>query len=379
MQNFIVNNPTKLFFGQNVCNNLPEIVTELGNCALMVYGKNSIKANGVYNIVNNLLSRSNIKVIEFSGIKSNPEVEDVKKAIEIGIANKVNFVIAVGGGSVIDSAKIMSLCIPQKLNPWDVMKYKTTPNSAIPLITVLTLAATGSEMNQFAVLQNSKTSEKIGFGSSLIYPKVSFCDPSFTFSVSKQNTSYGLADIIAHCLEAYFGSDNNLLTDRFVVSIIKEIRDFGPLLLNNLNNYELRARAMWASTCALNGLTFYGKKSGDWGVHDIGHSISFLYDTPHGATLSIVYPAWLKHFKDKISEKLLWLGKELFNTNNLNDSIQGIENLFTSIGSPTKLSQVNILNNEKKNILSLLVKNKATGMFHKLNNSDLESIINIID
>lgn len=376
MQNFIVNNPTRLVFGKNVCEQIPEHTKNFGSRVLMVYGKGSIKKNGIYGQVKNQLIKGGKIIFKYKGIKSNPVIDDVEKAIAFGIKNNVEFVIAVGGGSVIDSSKIISLCIHQNLNPWDVMKYKVKPLKALPLVIVLTLSATGTEMNQFAVLQNNLTKEKTGFGSPLIYPKVSFCDPSFTISVSKEYTSYGIADIIAHSLEAYFGGGNASLSNRFVVSIIRELAHIGPELLNNLGDYTLRAKAMWASTCALNGLTFYGRNSGDWGVHDIGHIISLLYDTPHGATLSIAYPAWLKHNATKLKKEILWLGKEIFNVNTVDDTILEFENLFSKLNCPIKLSQIGITNKEE--ISDLLIKNKASGMVVKLNNSDLIKIVDLM-
>ena len=280
MNNFVVFNPTKLHFGYNVIDSLPYQLKNYGNNVLLVYGKGSIKKNGIYSKVIRLLTEANKNIFEYEGMKPNPVVDDVNAAVELGIKHDIDLVLAVGGGSVIDSAKIIAICIPEKKDPWKVMKFIEKPKSAIPLITILTLSATGTEMNQFAVLQNQETQEKIGFGSPLIYPAISFCDPFYTISVSIEYTSYGMADIIAHALEAYFGEGEAVLSDRFVAAVIKEIMEAGPLLLNDLGSYDLRARIMWASTCALNGVTFYGKKSGDWGVHDVDTSYLF-YSTLH--------------------------------------------------------------------------------------------------
>lgn len=378
MENFTVNNPTRLVFGKGVCEQIPSHIKNYGEKVLLVYGKGSIKNNGIYNEVKQQLEKAGKIIFEFEGIKSNPLVSDVEHAVALGIKNNVDFVFAVGGGSVIDSAKIIAICIPENHNPWQVMKFKVKPTKALPLVTVLTLAATGTEMNQFSVLQNPITKEKIGFGSPLIYPTISYCDPSFTLSVSKDYTSYGITDIIAHSLEAYFGEGNAVLSDRFVVSIIKEMAEAGPELLNNLHNYELRARILWASTCALNGLTFYGRKSGDWGVHDIGHILSLLYDTPHGASLSIVFPAWIKFNSTKLSDRILWLGKEIFNVNTVDETIISFENLFSKLNSPIRLSQIGISESKKKEITDLLIKNKATGMTVKLDSNTLEEIVKLM-
>ena len=378
MENFIVNNPTRLVFGKGVCEQIPGHIKTFGDKVLLVFGKGSIKKNGIYNEVKLQLEKAGKTIFEFEGIKSNPIVSDVENAVAFGIKNNVDFVFAIGGGSVIDSAKIIAICIPENHNPWQVMKFKAKPTKALPLVTVLTLAATGTEMNQFSVLQNPITNEKIGFGSPLIYPAISYCDPSFTLTVSKDYTSYGIADIIAHSLEGFFGEGDAILSDRFVVSIIREMAEAGPILLNNLQNHELRARILWASTCALNGLTFYGRKSGDWGVHDIGHVLSLLYDTPHGASLSIVYPAWMKFNAIKLNDKLLWLGQEVFNVKTIDETIISFENLFKQLNCPIRLSEIGISDNMKKEITDRLTLNNASGIFIKLDKNALESIVNLM-
>ena len=378
MNNFVAYNPTRLNFGKNAVNSIPEHLSSFGKNALFVFGKGSIKKNGIYNEINSLLKKAGKNIIEFEGIKPNPIVDDVEKAIKLGIKHKADFVIAVGGGSVIDSAKIIALCIPENANPWKVMKYEQKVKHALPLVSVLTLAATGTEMNQFAVLQNQITKEKIGFGSPLIYPKISYCDPAYTLSVNKEYTAFGLADIIAHCLEAYFGEGEAKLSDRFVATIIREIEESGTKLLKDLRNFDLRSRVMWASTCALNGLTFYGRKSGDWGVHDVGHILSLMYDVPHGATLSIIYPAWMKYHSKELGDRIKWLGKEVFGTTNTKQSIEAFEKLFIKLKCPVNLKQVGIDNSKKKEIISLMVKNKVSGMVVKLDKKAIEGIISLI-
>ncbi|PLX10949.1 MAG: NADH-dependent alcohol dehydrogenase [Marinilabiliales bacterium] len=337
MENFTAYNPTKLHFGKGVTDKLGETVLEFGKKVLLLYGKGSVQRNGIYEKIVKQLHSVNAEIFEFSGIKSNPLVDDVSEAAQLGKLNNVDVIVAVGGGSVIDSAKITALAIANNTDSWAIMKYKFKPQTTIPLIAVLTLAATGTEMNGAAVLQNHETDEKIGYVSSLNYPKHSFLDPEFTFTVPKDYTAYGVVDLIAHALEAYFGEGEASLSDRFVEVIIKEAMEYGPMLLKEPQNYEYRANIMWAATTALNGLTNYGRKSGDWGVHDIGHNISYLYDTPHGATLSIVYPAWLKLHKDRIPERITKLGKQLFGTSSVNDTIENLEKFFKSIDSPIRL------------------------------------------
>ena len=300
-------------------------------------------------------------------------------AAALGRKNQVDVVLAVGGGSVIDSAKIISITIPVDHSGWDFMKGKAKPETAIPLITVLTLAATGTEMNRFAVVQNNKTKEKLGYGDPLTYPKESFLDPAYTISVPANYTSYGITDLIAHSLEAYFGEGEASLSDRFVYAIIHEALENGPLLMKDPANYVLREKIMYAATNALNNLTFYGRKSGDWGVHSIGHVLSVLYDVPHGASLSIVYPAWLKLHLDRIPDRIAALGKNLFGTKTAEATINEMESFFRSIGSPVRLSEIRINTAERgEEIFQTLRFNKSGGNHHKLDDEDYRELIRLM-
>ncbi|MBI4649240.1 MAG: iron-containing alcohol dehydrogenase [Bacteroidia bacterium] len=378
MENFTVYNPTKVVFGKNVITQLSRTVLKFGKNVLLVYGMGSIKANGIYKEVIAQLHKAGVKVVEYSGIKPNPVVDDVKLATDLGIEKGIDVIVAVGGGSVIDSAKIISLCIPGNLDGWDVMKVNVKPVSAIPLITVLTLAATGTEMNCYAVLQNNKTREKTGFGNDLAFPKYSFLDPRYTFTVPAEQTAYGVVDMIAHALEGFFGYGECTLTDHFTGSIIKQAMHYGRLALKEPCNYNYRANLMWAATCALNGMTSYGRTSADWGPHDIGHILSFLYDTPHGASLSIAYPAWLKLQRTRIPHRIKDLGKLLFSTNSINQTIGKFEEYFSQINCPVRLSEIGIGSDKKNEILSLMIRNKVNGFVHKLNKADYEKILNLM-
>jgi len=378
MENFILYNPTKLHFGNNIINDLGKTISKYGNKVLLVYGKNSIKENGIYNQVKAQLNSINADVYEYGGIKSNPVVEDVDAASRLGRNSNVDIVLAVGGGSVIDSAKIMALTIPVSHSAWDFYSGLKRPVKAVPIIVVLTLAATGSEMNSFAVMQNHKTKQKLGWGNPLCFPQHSFLDPNFTLSVPKNYTAFGIADLIAHCLEAYFGKGDASLSDRLVISIIKEAIDNGPALLNDLKNYELREKILYASTLALNGITLAGRQSGDWAVHDIGHVLSLLYDLPHGASLTIAYPAWLKHMKNIIPERIANLGKDLFDVNTAEGTIMKLEDFFRKIECPVRLGDAGIVHEKKQQILDTLILNKVSGGNHKLSTDDLSDILQMM-
>jgi len=376
MENFTAYNPTSLHFGKDVTDQLGEIINQYGKRILLMYGKGSIKQNGIYDRVMEQLNAINAEVFEYSGIKSNPVVDDVYEATEYGMKHNVNVILSVGGGSVLDSAKITSLSLANKVDTWDLMKGKIEPKSKIPVVAILTLAATGSEMNGAAVLQNHGTKEKIGFVHALNYPNHSFLDPQFTYSVSKEYTAYGVADLMVHTFESFFGRGEASLSDRFVESICKEAMEYGPKVLEEPRNYEYRANVMWAATNALNGLCDHGRKVGDWGTHGLGHILSYLYDTPHGATLTIASLAWLKFQKERIPERIAQFGRHLFNTNTADDTINELTNFFKSINCPVSLEDINIKKDQSTEILELMNRNKISGFAHKLNDEDREQIVN---
>ena len=378
MENFIAFNPTKLHFGRDVVSSLGVAAAKLGKKALLVYGGGSVLRNGSYHDIVKQLENEGIEISEFNGIKPNPRVEDAAAAAQLGIENRVDMVVAVGGGSVIDSAKIIAICISDKCDPWDVMTRKHPPASSTPLIAVLTLAATGTEMNSVAVLQNRQTGEKIGYRNDLMYPVHSFLDPTYTLTVPEDHTAYGIVDLVAHSLEAWFGFGKASLSDRFVISIIQEALMYGPALMRDRQNYELRARIMWAATCALNNMTIYGRTSGDWGVHSLGHTLSFLYDTPHGATLSIMYPAWMKVLKDRAGDRILELGKALFNVSTVDETIDNLTSFFITLGSPVTCKDAGIDDSKKAEILSLMNKNNTEGQNFKISDAERKSVIDYI-
>ena len=378
MQNFDIFNPVHLHFGKDVTNEIGDTCSVYGRKALLVYGKGSVVKHGYLDIVKKQLHHSGIETIEYSGIKSNPVTNDVDEATQLGLKHNIDVIVAIGGGSVIDSSKILSLCIPGNYKSWDVMKGKVEPKEAVPLLCVLTLAATGTEMNPVAVLQDTESREKIGFNNKLIYPKHSFLDPQFTFSVPNNYTAYGIVDLIAHSLENFFGLGEAGLTDRIVYSIIKEAMKYAPLVLEEPHNYDYRANIMWAATLALNGTTQFGKTYGDWGVHGIGHILSFLYDTPHGASLSIAYPAWMKIHLNKLGEKISDLGRHLFDIDKPEVCIHYLENFFRSVSSPVRLSEIHIGKEKSNEIIDLMKENKVSGLVHHLDEQDYKELVNLM-
>ncbi len=380
METFIAHNPTKVHFGKDIVGGLGEVAAQLGKKALLVYGRGSVLRNGSYQDTKDQLDKAGIEVIEFSGIKPNPVVEDVDTAAGMGIEHKVDMVVAVGGGSVIDSAKIIAVCITDQCKGWDVMKGLRDPQRVVPIIAVLTLAATGSEMNAVAVLQNMQTMEKFGYRHPTMFPSHSFMDPAYTCSVPADHTGYGIADLVAHVLESYFGQGDASLSDRFAASVILEAMEYGPKLMNDLNNYDLRARIMWAATNALNGLLAGGRANGEFTSHALGHQLSLLYDTIHGASLSIAFPAWMRHMKPKIGHRLEKLGQDLFGDASAGRTIEGLESFFREVQCPVRLGDIGISPDQKEKIVSLMIKNKVNGKNpdNLLNDVDRELIVDLM-
>ncbi|OIP01589.1 MAG: hypothetical protein AUJ98_04045 [Bacteroidetes bacterium CG2_30_33_31] len=377
MENFTIYNPVKLHFGKNVLENLPASAAQYGNRILLIYGKDSIKKSGLYEKIINLLK--DFEVVEYQGIKSNPIIEDVNAAAKIARQNQVDLIIAVGGGSVIDSAKVIASAIYYDGDAWDIMTNKIAVENSKPLFAILTLAATGSEMNAFAVVQNKKTMEKIGWGNPpLSFPKESFLDPMLTYTVSAKYTAYGMADMIAHSLEAYFGDGYSPLSDNFVIANIKEVIQAGKPLLNELNNYDLRARIMYAGTIALNGTMSNGKKYADWGVHSLGHILSLLYDMPHGASLTIAYPAWMKIHSVALADKIIKLGKEIFMVDTVDETISEFEKLFLAFDCPIRIGDWGIPKSDFETIEKYFIKNKVDGMVHKFNDTMRTEVLELM-
>ncbi len=378
MENFTAYNPVRLIFGKGVINQLHQIAPQYGKKALVVYGQGSVKKYQILPQVTNQLSLAGIKFIEFSGIKPNPRIDEVRQAADLAKKENIDFIVAVGGGSVIDSAKVIALAAKHDIDPWQFVIGQAQPTQALPLLTVLTVAGTGSEMNNVAVLQNLKTQQKLGFRHELMFPKASFLDPSYTISVPRFQTACGIADIIAHALEAYFGDGNSPLADKFATQIIREVMGTGIKLVNDLYNYDLRARIMLASTYALNGTTAIGRgNTGDWGTHAIGHVLSLLYDIPHGATLSIAFPAWMKLMLNQIPERIRKLGRLVFNDGCLTaqEVIVKFEEFFQLIDLPIRLSEVNLTKEDAQIIEQLLNKLKATGRVFELDDRMRSAIV----
>jgi alcohol dehydrogenase YqhD (iron-dependent ADH family) len=385
MENFQYYNPTKILFGKDVVDQLCGEVGLYGQKALIIIGQGSVKKNGLYARVLSLMNICGMQHVTYEGIKSNPIYQDADEAIKLAKENHVEVVIAIGGGSVIDTAKAVAIGFYTDHSVWDFYLQKATkPSKALPLFNILTLAATGTEMNSGSVLQDTLSGVKKGFSDPCMFPKVSFLDPSYTLSVPLNYTAYGVADLISHALEQFFGKGDSPLTDLYTTSVIKLAIEFGEKLHQNPTNYEYRSQIMWLATNALNGTLKAGKNPGDWGVHGLEHTLSVLYDIPHGAGLTIIYPAWLKKHQPQINSKLAFLAKHVFNLNESDENraadlfIEKLEAFFKSINTPIKLSEADISSNDKTKIIDNFKLNNITGLVYPLNETDYEEIFDLM-
>ncbi|RSK28391.1 iron-containing alcohol dehydrogenase [Bacillus sp. HMF5848] len=383
MDNFVFQNPTKLIFGKGQLERLSQEVPKYGKKVLVVYGGGSIKRNGIYDNVMAILKDLECEVVELSGVEPNPRLSTVHKGIDICRSEDVDFILAVGGGSVIDCTKAIAVGAKFDGEIWDVITRKAQPTGALPFGTVLTLAATGSEMNPGSVITNWETNEKYGWGSLFSYPKFSILDPVHTYSVPRDQTIYGIVDMMSHVFEHYYHPQTNTpLQDRMCESILQTVMETGPKLLEDLENYEYRETILYCGTIALNGHVSMGY-SGDWATHNIEHAVSAVYDIPHGGGLAIIFPNWMKHVIDVNPERAKQLAIRVFGVDPAGKTdkeigLEGIDKLrefWNSIGAPSRLANYDI-NDEK---IDLMADKTLTfgefGNFKKLNKQDVESIL----
>ncbi len=347
VENFIFENPTRIVFGKGCITAIGPEIRKYGSRVLLVYGQGSIKKNGIYAQVMESLEASGAQVIELPGIKSNPVLSRVYEGIELARREKIEVVLAVGGGSVIDTAKGIAAGVPSRIDVWEYYLRRAQAESALPVLTVLTVAASASEMNPVTVMTNEKTAQKFSFRSIHIQPKVSILDPTVLFTIGREYTAYSAVDALVHLMEGYFNNTaaECTLQDRMVEGFFRTIMEKAEVALRSPGDYDARAGLMWASTLAFNGLTTAGVGQIGLPVHMIGHTLSALYDTPHGASLSMILAAWMKYDMIKKPERFARFAREIFAVSGRDDSkaaAEGADRLqawMASIGSPTSLRE----------------------------------------
>ncbi|MER3124631.1 iron-containing alcohol dehydrogenase [Bacillus pumilus] len=386
MENFIYYNPTKLMFGKGQLEGLKSELARYGKRVLLVYGGGSIKKNGLYDNVIGALNEAGAEVFELSGVEPNPRLTTVKKGIDICQKEKVDFLLAVGGGSVIDCTKAIAAGAEYDGDVWDIISKKTTAQKALPFGTVLTLAATGSEMNPDSVITNWETNEKYVWGSSVTHPAFSILDPEHTYSVPENQTVYGMVDMMSHVFEQYFHNVKNTpLQDRMCFAVLQTVIETAPKLLEDLQNYEHRETILYAGTIALNGTLQMGY-FGDWASHTIEHAVSAVYDIPHAGGLAILFPNWMRHTLDHNVERFKNLMLSMFDieTEGKSDrdiALEGIDKLsafWTSLGAPNRLADYDIGEDQLDKIADIAAKEMeygGFGNFMKLGRDDILSIL----
>jgi alcohol dehydrogenase len=386
LENFVFQNTTKIIFGKSTEKSAGAEIKKYSNKVLLHYGGQSIKKYGLYERVIKSLADAGIEFIELSGVQPNPVLSMVKEGIELCRKNNIGFILAVGGGSVIDSAKAIAIGVPyEKGDVWDFFMGKAKAEAAVSIGVILTITASGSESSVVSVILNEKTQMKKGYHSSLMLPKFAILNPELTYTLPAFQTACGSADIMSHIFERYFTQSKNTdLTDRFCEGALKTVVENTPIVLANPENYDARAELMWASTLAHNGLLGTGRIE-DWSSHKIGHELGAVYGVTHGATLSVIFPAWMKYvYKQNIGRFKqfafrVWRVDPCFGDDE-SIALEGIKKLgdfFKEIGLPTTLKELNIGDDKFEEMALKELQWGPIGNFMKLQKEDIVNILKL--
>lgn len=361
MFNFSFQNPTRIIFGKEQIAQLGSLVKPFQK-VLLIYGGGSIKRNGVYQQVTSALADGS--VIEFSGVEPNPSFETLMRAADIVRREKIDFILAVGGGSVIDGAKFVAAAALFNGDAWDILAKGAKITEAVPLGCVLTLPATGTESNGNSVVTRYETQEKLAFSSALVFPQFAILDPTVTYSLPPKQAANGVVDAFVHVMEQYLTYPVNApVQDRFAEGLLLTLIEEGPKVLAEPENYEVRANVMWAATMALNGLIGQGVPQ-DWATHMIGHEITALYGLDHAQTLAIVLPALMQQQRQQKRAKLLQYGQRVWQLQHqdeerlIDEAISHTRNFFERMGVPTRLTDYGLKAEVVDKLVEKLVQHK---------------------
>lgn len=386
MKSFVFHNPTKLIFGKDQVETLPDHLPEGTQNVLLVYGGGSIKKNGIYDHVMEQLNKKEVTVTELSGVEPNPKLTTVHQGVDLCVQNNIDFILAVGGGSVIDAVKTIATGAKYNGDAWDLVTKKAFPQDALPFGTVLTMAATASEMNGGSVITNWETNEKYGWGyPPYTYPTFSILDPQNTVSVPKDQTVYGIVDMMTHLMEQYFHEDTQSpVQDEMIEGVLRAIMETAPKLLEDLSSYEHRETIMYAGTLGLNGMMQMGYK-GDWASHNIEHAVSAVYDIPHAGGLAILFPNWMEHNIDvqtgrfaRLAEKVMGVDPEGKTEKEIGlEGAEALRQFWNSLDAPEKLSDYDITD-EKFDLIAEHAMNRGPfGNFSKQQEEDVYRILEL--
>lgn len=350
MKSFTYSIPTTVYFGEGEISHLGAEIAKRSTRVLLVYGGGSIKRNGVYDSAVEQLRANGITWVELGGVEPNPRITTVRKGVALCREHQLDGVLALGGGSAIDCSKTIAAGACYEGDAWDFPTGKAFPEKALPIYTVLTMAATGSEMDNTAVISNMETNEKLAFAAPACQPAVSILDPTYTYSLPAKQTAAGVADIMSHTFENYFSPiEDSFLADRMAEAILKACIQYGPKALQTPDDYEARANLMWCSSWAINGFLEMGKPVA-WSVHSIEHELSAFYDIVHGVGLAILTPNWMRYVLNEQTEHRfaaygvnVWgLDASMPQRELAELAIQKTRDFFNSLGLPSTLREVGI-------------------------------------
>ena len=382
--NFV--SPTKLFFGREKEKDVGAIIKSFGfKKILFHYGTGSIKASGLFDKIVDSLKNSGIEYVELGGVRVNPTHSLVRAGVYLAQKEQIDMILAVGGGSVIDSAKSIAVGYYYDGDPFDFNLHKAQPKKALPVGVVLTIAAAGSELSASCVISNDETNVKSGFNTDLNRPLFAICNPELTYSVSKYQTGCGIVDIISHSFERYFSpSEHKELSDEFALSVIRHVIEIGKKAIDNPKDYDARASLMLASTFSHNGITGLGKKT-SMPIHYLAHGLSGLYPTiAHGAALSVLIPAWMAYVKNAEIDKFADFGREVFKIHfvdkeeSANIGIRELRSFFKEIDMPLTLRELGITREDIPRLVAMISENGTRVVGHKtrlLDEKDIEALL----
>jgi len=380
MNPFVYSIPTDIYFGAGQIERLGEVVKAHGSKALLVYGGGSIRKNGVYDATVKELRSHGVDFVELGGVDPNPRVSSVRQGVALCREHGIDVILPVGGGSTIDCAKVIAASVKSELDPWEIVRHPERIGEVLPVVSVLTLSATGSEMDIFAVISNPETNDKLGVGHPKMRPVASILDPTYTCTVNAWQTASGTADIMSHLFEVYFSNTAGFMQDRMTEALLKTCVEFGPIAVKEPGNVEARANLMWTSSWAINGLMTLGKEVA-WTVHPMEHELSAFYDITHGAGLAILTPHWMRAvLNEKTAPKFRELGVNVWGVDPKLETMEiarlAIDRtaaFFRQMGLPATLGEVGI-DESKLAVMAAKVAPMIKGAYVELSEAEILAI-----
>ncbi len=380
---FVYDIPTRVYFGEGQLSRLGEELSRFGKNVLLVYGGGSIKKNGLYDAIAQIVRDAGLTVTELSGVEPNPKIGSVREGVKLCRENAVDVILAVGGGSVLDCAKYLSAAVYHDGATWDLIEQGLPVARALPVVTIVTMAATGSEMDTVSVISNPEKCLKLALNRKELRPAVSFLDPTLTYSVSRYQTACGCADIFSHAVETYFNDKGMYMVDRFFEGIMKTVVEFAPVALAQPDNYEARANIMWAASWAINGLG-RNMQPYAWSCHPLEHELSAFYDITHGLGLAILTPRWMEHIlNEDTAPRLRAMGVSVFGVDPSLPLMDGAKAaieatkkwLFETLGLASTLTEIGIDDQHIPEMAHAAVEHGLKKAFIPLTDAEAESIL----